>query len=830
VAKHHPSSIPAEVALPPALLRAIPIPVDTLFAAPVARATRLSRIDAFFRIACLRWLFLLLGAASISFAAEPVHVAEAENAGLLGGARVVADFDASGRASVALAAPAQAIRFSGLPAAGKLAVRYAAEGVGMISVEINGQPARRLNIHSSGALTGSFLEASIDADIPANATLTLRGASDGVAVNIDRVMIGRDSLGLPPDIWNLPPLPVSPGPYVSDWRAIARRYMVPEWWRDAKFGAWSHWDPQSAPEQGDWYARGMYMEGSPQYLYHVSHYGHPSDYGYKDLCHQWRIDRWNPEELMQLYVEMGARYFMAMGVHHDNFDCWDSAYQPWNSVRVGPKVDIVGTWEKIARRHGLRFGIGFHNTPARTWGQFMPVRYTSDQHGPRRGVPYDALQTIRDGTGKWWEGMDPVDLYGPAHDARDPLHSPFANQFMWRVDDAITKYHPDVIYFDEHAGDSQVDLGVHMGLGLLGPPLAANYYNKSARWRAGAMDVVLNLKGVGGRYDSFQDHPDLRSYVERSLVKSSEMIIEPEIMAYSFQTETTIGPWHYQAGQHYMPASEVVGLLMRNVCRNGTMLLNLPQHGRGDLDPEVIRIARDIGAWLRINGAAVYASRPFEVCGEDADSVCYTRNDGKLYATLLHWSGGPIVLPALRTGGATLGRVSQVELLGSDVACAFVQDEHGLTVTPAGPVPPLADITDPTLAASCRVLRITHDKGWFNDDDPGARYPGWIRRCHLGTGDFDDDLTISDTPGDVWSCSFTGREVTIVAPREEGAGTVEVRIDGRVRDMADLSTQGPRQAQQTVCTVSDLPAGAHSLEIIHRGVGPVAIDALIVRP
>ena len=126
------------------------------------------------------------------------------------------------------------------------------------------------------------------------------------------------------------------------------------------------------------------------------------------------IDRWNPEELMNLYVEMGARYFMAMGVHHDNFDCWDSKYQPWNSVNVGPKVDIVGTWEKIARKHGLRFGIGFHNTPGRTWGSLCRF-VTPVTRMAKQGVPYDAFQTILDGKGKWWEGMDPVDLYGPVH-------------------------------------------------------------------------------------------------------------------------------------------------------------------------------------------------------------------------------------------------------------------------------------------------------------------------------------------------------------------------------------------------------------------------------
>jgi alpha-L-fucosidase len=642
---------------------------------------------------------------------------------------------------------------------------------------------------------------------------------------------------LPPDIWNLPPLPVAPGPYSPDWKAISRLYTVPEWWRDAKFGAWAHWDPQSMPEDGDWYARGMYQEGSRQYNYHVQHFGYPSVYGYKDICHNWVIDRWNPNELMDLYVEMGARYFMAMGAHHDNFDCFDSKYQPWNSVNVGPKVDIVGTWEKVAREHGMRFGIGFHDTPARTWGQFMPVRYTSDKYGPMKGVPYDALQTILDGKGKWWDGMDPVDLYGPPHTMargprrpeNDPLLSPFANQFMWRVDDAITKYHPDVIYFDEHAGDSQVDLGVHMGLGFLAPTLAANYYNKSLQWNHGKMEAVLNLKGVGGRYDSFQDHPELLPFVDRSLVKSTEAIIEPQITPYSFQTEVTSGAWHYQAGQRYMDARSVIRTLMQNVSRNGTLLLNISMHGCGDLDPQAIQICKDVGAWLKVNGEAVYASRPYEVSEENSGSICYTRNNGNVYATLLNWDGGPITIKALRAGGATLGKVSKVELLGSDVPLTFTQDDQGLTITPSGAVQPLPGITNQLLASACRVLRITHDKGWFNDDDPGATYPGWIRRCNLGTGDFNNDLTISDTPGGVWSCSFTGTNVTVIAPKEAGAGKIEVQIDGKTRATADLSTSGLRLAQQSVCEVSGLTPGKHSINVINRGPGSVAVDALVVR-
>lgn len=626
------------------------------------------------------------------------------------------------------------------------------------------------------------------------------------------------------DIWNLPPLPVCEGPYPANWEGLSRKYAVPQWWREAKFGAWSHWSPQSMPEHGDWYARGMYMEGSPQYQYHLEHFGHPSEYGYKDICHNWIIDRWDPEELMDLYVEMGARYFMAMGCHHDNFDCYDSKYQPWNSVNIGPKKDIVGIWEKKAREHGLRFGIGFHNTPSRTWGQFMTVRYTSDTMGPMAGVSYDALQTTADGKGKWWEGMNPVDLYGKIHDKNDPLHSPFANQFMWRVDDAITKYHPDVIYFDEHAGNSQVDLGVAMGLGFLAPQLIANYYNKSLLWNNGKMEVVVNLKGVGGQYNSFQNNPELLPLADRSLVKSTEAIIEQEIMAYPFQTETSIADWHYRTGQEYMDAATVIQLLMQNVSRNGTMLLNLTQHGRGDLDPEVIAMAKDVGAWLKINGIAVFGSRPFEVYGEK--NVCFTRNNGYIYATVFNWDDSPITFKSLNSRGATLGKISRVDMLGSDIKINFVQDETGLTITPSQAIPSIDGITHSLLSQGYRVLQITHNKGWVNDDDPGIEAPGWERVCNLESGDYNNDLTMSATRGDVWSYSFMGNGVTVIAPKEDGAGIIEILIDDITRATVDLSTTGMRKPQQVICEISDLEPGNHTLKIINRGDGYVAIDAL----
>lgn len=299
------------------------------------------------RLRIFRIGFLILGTACLSAMAAEKHVFEAETAEPVGCVLQAADGAASGGYLTSLNDVGQGLKFSNMPAAGKLAIRYASIEVGTVSLSINDRPVGKVNVHSSGAVMGSFLYAIVEVEIPAGALLTISRAMGDVAVNIDQIIIGEGDLGLPPDIWNLPPLPVAAGPYSADWKAISRLYVVPPWWRQAKFGAWSHWSPQSMPEQGDWYARGMYIEGSRQYHYHLQHFGHPSEYGYKDICHNWVIDRWNPEELMDLYMEMGARYFIAMGVHHDNFDCWDSKYQPWNSFGSVPRWTLSGHGKRL---------------------------------------------------------------------------------------------------------------------------------------------------------------------------------------------------------------------------------------------------------------------------------------------------------------------------------------------------------------------------------------------------------------------------------------------------------------------------------------------------
>ena len=279
-------------------------------------------------------------------------------------------------------------------------------------------------------------------------------------------------------------LPLEAGPFQPTWESLAG-FQTPDWFRDAKFGIWAHWGPQCEPEMGDWYARSMYLEGSADYKFHVEKYGHPSVFGFKDICHVWQADQFDPEKLIALYKAAGAEYFVAMANHHDNMDNWNSKYQPWNSVAIGPHKDLVGLWAKAARAAGLRFGVTVH--AARAWSWYE-VAQGADKTGPKAGVPYDGKLTKADGKGLWWDGLDPQDLYAQNHKPGDPPSAAYCQKFFNRVEDLVNSYQPDLLYFD----DSVLPLrSVDEKIGLT---IAANLYNQSARLHGGTNQAVMNAK------------------------------------------------------------------------------------------------------------------------------------------------------------------------------------------------------------------------------------------------------------------------------------------------------------------------------------------------
>ena len=612
------------------------------------------------------------------------------------------------------------------------------------------------------------------------------------------------------NIWNLPAFTPASGPYQPDpnWTSIAQQYRFPDWYRDAKYGIWQHWSPQSVPEYGDWYAVHMYQQGTPHYNYQLAHYGHPSQFGYKDITHLFTASKWDPNSLLQLYVQQGgAKYFMALANHHDNYDNWDSTYQPWNSMTVGSKRDIIGDWAAAAKAQGVPFGVTYHACPGPAWGFFMAARYNHDKTGPYAGVPYDGVMTAADGKGKWWNGLDPQDLNGyvhtgPGYHPKDT--DPYVRQFYWRVDDLINKHKPDILYFDDSISPTNpTGTATDWSITNQSYVIAANYYNKSLQWHNGQMNVVLNMKHVPN-----QALP--------ALVQDWEKTIATTIQDYPWQAENSLGPWHYYAPAPItMSSGTVIHNLVNAVSKNGTYLINVPQHGDGHLDPLAIQVVQQIGAWLKTNGEAIYATRPFAVFGEG--NVYYTRKGAAIYAISLGWpSGTTLSLTNLRKGTPYLGNVTKVELLGHSGTLGFTQNGTSLTI----------NLPASRTSSAAYAFKITQDKVLVNNDDSGFTYsgPGWHHQANRGVGDSNNNAHITTNNGDSVSYTFTGTGIEYISETNTDIGNADVYIDGVLKKTVSGSSSS-RVSQVVLYSVQNLTAGQHTIKLVKRSGTYMLLDA-----
>lgn len=483
------------------------------------------------------------------------------------------------------------------------------------------------------------------------------------------------------------------GPYKPTWDSLLQ-YETPEWYQDAKFGIWAHWSPQCVPEDGDWYARGMYTEGSRNNKNQLAHYGHPSKFGYKDLCAQWTLLNWQPEELIARYKKAGAKLFISLANHHDGFDAWNSKHQPWNSGAIGPHRDVVGGWAAAARAQGMRFGVTVHQ--ARNWWWFQPS-HGADKTGPMAGVPYDGRLTMADGKNTWWEGLDPQLLYGPKHPKNALPDISYVKNFYDRTRDLIDQHDPDLLYFDNTL----------FPLGWGGMNIAAYYYNRNIQTHGGKVEGILNVKGV----------PD---NLAKAVVADYERGITSKIMPYVWQSETCIGGWHYdrklfdKPGVYggYLPPRDVIHWMVDAVSKNGIFILDIPGKPDGTIDSKEIAVLDGITAWMGANSEAIYETRPWKVYGEGPNAVTagsfqgksvtklgekdirFTRNKANtvVYAISLGWPASEFGIESLGTSAATKpGKITNVQLLGTDEKVKWKQTAAGLSVTLPERYKPSAD-------------------------------------------------------------------------------------------------------------------------------------------
>ena len=450
------------------------------------------------------------------------------------------------------------------------------------------------------------------------------------------------------------PTPLASGPFQPTWDSLRENYRVPAWFDDAKFGLFLHWGPYAVPAyHNEWYEKHMYAQYR---AWHTEHFGPHDQFGYKDFLPRFTCEKFDPAAWAALFKKSGARFVIPTAQHHDNFALWDSAVTPFNAKRLGPKRDLIGDLATAVRAAGLKFGVSNHGIEN---FQFI-------------NPPADLLAELKS---KNADLFDPAwaDFYNVA-DRSDAACSRFLVNWYERNVELIEKYRPDMLWFD-----NGVDIRYLDPLKLR---LAAHYYNRAAAW---GQPVSLSTKKAAFS-PTDKNTATIGSIIDFEKIGARS---PAGIRTGAWQVDEPIGStWGYTSDMKIVPPATLIAKLADTVAKNGTLLLNLSPKADGTIPPEQQATLLAIGAWLEVNGEAIYGTHnwtTFGVGGARGDRgphVRFTVKGDTLYAIVIGaWpADGALTLTSLATTPALAGKISRITLLGSSVNLAFTHDATGLHV------------------------------------------------------------------------------------------------------------------------------------------------------
>jgi len=417
------------------------------------------------------------------------------------------------------------------------------------------------------------------------------------------------------------------GRFEANWESLGE-YEIPSWYEDGKFGIFIHWGVYSVPAFGnEWYSRNMYQQGSKEFEHHLETYGPQSDFGYKDFIPQMTYAGYDAEQYAKLFAEAGAKFVVPVAEHHDGFAMYDSSFSKWCATKMGPKRDVMGELAEAVRAEGMVFGASTHRAE-HFWFFDGGRKFDSDVQNPEF-----------------------EDFYGPAqpgpkehHNLTDsPPSEEYLEDWLARTIEIVDKYRPQLVWFDWWIQVLAFEPYLQQ--------FAAHYYNRGVEWGLG---VAINYK-----YDAFPTGTAVFDVERGQLAGIREQL---------WQNDTSVSKssWGYTENQDYKTAVSLVGDLVDVVSKNGAFLLNIGPKPDGTIPDEEQQILREIGAWLKVNGEAIYGTRPWHVFGEgpteipegaftDTNRLAFTGEDYRfttkgntLYAIAMAWPGSNALVKAVQ--------------------------------------------------------------------------------------------------------------------------------------------------------------------------------------
>lgn len=488
----------------------------------------------------------------------------------------------------------------------------------------------------------AWADANTDSSRPRN---VFEGVSPAAAHRIERRNVGK----LTSEIDAL----IKQGPFRPDWESL-HLHSDPEWFRDAKFGIYTHWGPVTVgcshcPGDQEWFGRQMYQPNQLAFKYCRDHFGDQSKgFGFKDLVPKFTGEKFDADDWADVFVRAGAKFAGPVAVHHDNFCLWNSSVTRWNSTGMGPHRDVVGELEQAYRRRGMRFVTTFHHSF--TWRYYEPA------------FKYDAA--------------DPqyADLYTHPHAPGAPPSKEYQDTWLAKVCEVLKRYRPDLIYFD---------FGFHE---VITPQYEQKLFATAYDWAAREqVEIAVTQKDP--------------VIARRTGILDFERGREDRITPFPWLTDTALGSWFYVASAGFRSMKSTVGILVDIVAKNGCMMLDIGPMVDGTLPEKGVEVLLGVGRWLSENGEAIYGTRPWTLYGEGptknaggpfseqkekpytARDIRFTTKGNVLYAILLGWPGREALITSLPAGEELwFGPIRDVQMLGVDTPLEWKQEPTGLRV------------------------------------------------------------------------------------------------------------------------------------------------------